>query len=183
MSKKYQRADKNPISTFGNVMPASGKVTIANNPKTYDTLPKGVPVQATTTENTYTLVKGLKVYEALTAGTALKVYKENLLGVGDVIVIDTVNITVNAIDYSNDAYDLVTLSANVTVLAGEVHSQELTKKVYFTTDLVSIDNDKSEAYVGVFLDGTFDLRKANLHANITSADLGGNALLLTEVFS
>ena len=68
------------------------------------------------------MYKSGKVQAAITAGTALKLEKDHSFGVGDKIYSGTL-INIDAIDTSNDDYDLLTMAGAVTfTLAGVVFS-------------------------------------------------------------
>ena len=108
---------------------AKGLKTVAIN-TTYAKLPANLMIKKGTycslledgSGNEYLLLhKSAKVYEAVTADTALKVYKEHSFGVGDTIYDGSTAVTVNAIDTDTyDDYDLITTSANVTFLVNEI---------------------------------------------------------------
>lgn len=82
----------------------------------------GTPVRVTdnagTTESY--MYKSGKVSEAVTAGTAVKLYKDHSFGVGDVIYDAATAVNITAIDTSNETYDLVTVDAAVTFTLDEV---------------------------------------------------------------
>lgn len=62
------------------------------------------------------VVKNAEVYEAITAGTALKVKKGHLFVVGDTMD----SVVIDAIVTTNADYDAVTMHANVTAAVGDV---------------------------------------------------------------
>lgn len=180
MSDLKTFAEKNPIQLYNEVVVGGAKITIANNPNTYEYLPKGSPVQNDATEiNTYKLIKGVKIYEGAT-GTTQKVSKDNLLGVGDVIDFGGTDGTVTAIDYSNDLYDSVTFDVSVTSVTGTVYNEEITTKVFFTSDTQKFDKS-GDVMISVIYDGIVDLAKLNLHASLTASNLGGKVSLLSDL--
>ncbi len=64
--------------------------------------------------------KSGKAYAALSAGTSLKLYKDHSFGVGDHLFDGSTDLTISAIDSSNDDYDTLTLSGNATLTKEEV---------------------------------------------------------------
>jgi len=66
------------------------------------------------------MYKSGKVYEAVTADTTVKLYKDHSFGVGDDMYDGATGVTITAIDTSNDSYDSVTVDAAVTFTLAEV---------------------------------------------------------------
>ena len=174
-------AEKHPIQLDNGSVPGGAKITIANNPDTYEFLPKGAPCQLTASKtNEYALIKGVKVYETATDSTTVKVSKDNLIGVGDSINWEAAEAgAVTSIDYSNDDYDILTLDTAVTATLNTVYNETVSTKVFFTNGTIKIYDDV--ALTGVLYDGIVDLAKLNLHANVTASDLGGKVSLISDI--
>lgn len=67
------------------------------------------------------LYKSGKVYEAVTAGTAIKMLKDHSFGIGDAYFAGATGRTISAIDTtSSDLYDTFTVDGVVTLLINEV---------------------------------------------------------------
>ncbi len=157
---------KNPLASIIDVISGSGTVTIENNPGTMAELPKGAPVELVSGLE-WKLIKGLELYEAVTAGTDAKVKKMNLLGVGDTIAFSTPRDVVS-IDYSNADYDLVTFDGTVTAVLNVYYSESFTK-ASVTTVNTKIKPETNSAHVGILLSGEFKVGLMNLKAPLTEA--------------
>jgi len=72
------------------------------------------------TSGSETIYKSGKVYEAVTAGTTIKMYKNHSFGVGDDLYDGATGVSITAIDTTNDAYDSLTVDSAVTLTLNEV---------------------------------------------------------------
>ncbi len=152
---------KNPLASIIDVISGSGTVTIENNPGTMTELPKGAPVELVSGLE-WKLIKGLELYEAVTAGVDVKVKKMNLLGIGDTISFPVAR-TVLSIDYSNADYDLVTFDETVTAELNTYYSEPFTD-ASVTTVNAKIKAETNSAHVGILLSGEFKVGLMNLKA-------------------
>jgi len=173
MAKDTIWQKKEPVLKMLAVFNGSGSITIENNPETFNTLPHGSPVQATSTPNVFTLIKGFEAYEAATTATDIKVKKNNFLGVGDAFAIAATEI-VTAIDRSNADYDLVTFDTALTVVVDTVYSQVPTAgKASLTFGQAPINNDVAtkQAFCAVLSEGLIDTDKLIIPAILDNTGL------------
>ena len=164
-------AKKEPVEKMIALWNGSGTINIPNNPESFDTLPHGSPVIATSTPNTFTLVKGFKSYESATSATQ-KVYKEHLLGVGDAFNIGGA-IAVESIDRSNADYDTIVWDGSCETVAGTKYGQAITDgKLTLTWGECRIDNEVStnQCRTGVLAEGVIDSAKTVLPIVAVAAD-------------
>jgi len=165
-------AKKEPIDKVIALWNGSGTINIPNNPKSFETLPHGSPVIATSTTNTFTLIKGFESYETATSATQ-KVKKEHLLGLTDAFNIGGA-VTVSSIDRtSSELYDTVVFSGSVATVAGTKYSQAITDgKLSLTYGECNIDNEVSsnQCRTGVLAEGIVDSSKTVLPLVAVAAD-------------
>ncbi len=120
MKKETYKNYPNPVLFKANVRP----LPLINSEK----LPIKNVIKAGTLINTGTplIQKYGKVYEAVTAGVTVKMYKEHSFGVGDTIYDGATARIVTAIVETNDDYDTFTVDGVVTFTVNEVVNNGLT---------------------------------------------------------
>lgn len=144
-------------TTFKNYPnPIEWKANVRTHTITTEILPiKGVVKAGTVIVPATPLIyKSGKVYEAVTAGTTVKMYKEHSFGVGDAFYDGATGRTISAIDESNADYDSFTVSDVVTLTLDEV--------VYNT-------NAGAQATTGIVIvtDTTYFESDDTVHLNVT----------------
>ena len=113
----------------------------ANLPADLMYLPKGAVMAFNAENGKVKVVKTAKVYEKATTGTSLKVGKDNIVVAGDKLG----NLTVSAVDRTNAAYDVLTVSTiSETLNVGDVLADANAEKaIGLNYATVKIDSNPS----------------------------------------